>query len=61
MQSEPGQRNKDATESVLIQLRFQELLPGLGEVAAGPLLLCWQKWQLPTQGIGRGRESGAGP
>lgn len=43
MQSEPGQRNKDAPESVLMQLRFRELLPGLGEVAAGPLLLCWQK------------------
>lgn len=39
MQSELGQRNQNATETILIQLQFQDLLPGLGEVAAGPLLL----------------------
>lgn len=61
LQSESGQRNQGAAESIRIQLEFQELLPDLGEVAAGPLLLCWQKWQLPTQGIGSGRESRAGP
>ena len=61
LHSEPGQREQGAAETVLIQLQFQERLPGLGEVAAGPLLLCWQKWQLQTQGIGRARESGAGP
>lgn len=61
LQLESGQRNQGAAESIRIQLEFQELLPDLWEVAAGPLLLCWQKWQLPTQGIGRGRESRAGP
>lgn len=61
LQLESGQRNQGAVESIRIQLEFQELLPDLGEVAAGPLLLCWQKWQLPTQRIGRGRESRAGP
>lgn len=39
LQSEPGQRNQGTTDTILIQLQFQELLPGLGEVAAGPFLL----------------------
>lgn len=39
LQSEPGQKNQGAAETILIQLQFPELLPGLEEVAAGPLLL----------------------
>ena len=61
LQLESGQRNQGAAESVRIQLEFQELLPDLGEVAAGPLLLCWQKWQLPTQGSGEAGRAELGP
>lgn len=39
MKSGLGWRNPGATETVLIPLQFQELLPGPGDVTAGPLLL----------------------